>query len=942
MAVTGSATAGADTLVGDAADDVIRGLKGNDRLLGGGGRDTIWGDDGADTIDGGSGTDTAAWLGRSSAFQITQLANGNWQVKDASSKNGPTDLLIGVERLQFDDRIILLSPDIAPVALADTAAMVEDGAPVTIDVLANDSDGDRDALTLSAIIGVAGGTASIVNGRIVFTAAANFNGTATITYAVTESLGTLPAYNTAGTLVSPATAQGTVTIAVAAVNDAPTAPATRSVSATEDTAITVAIGAADLDGDALAYATKATAQPAKGVVAYANGGFTYTPFANANGSDAFTVVISDGKGGTTEQAVTVSIAAVNDAPTAPATRSVTTNEDTATARIAIGASDVDGDALTYATKAGAQPTKGTVAYSNGGFTYTPFANANGSDAFTIVISDGKGGTTEQRVFVGITPMNDAPTGQPTISGTPKVGQTLTVGTAGLTDADGLGSMTYAWQVQDGALWTTIGTGATHTIAAAELGKALRVLASYTDGGGTAESVASAATDPVRDGLQAVDSVVIAGEQYDGANPAYALALQLGSAGGFGATTYVVTQNPEVGGGPLVPWTDASGYIGVNVGTGPAGTTAATFVALDQAGDTASGTLTLQRVAAELPGFSLAGGAGDDIVLLPGGGGTLSTGGGNDQVFAEGIGGDVLLLDSGGESLTLRLAGTTGGLDLRSDASVVRLSIDGMQGALSVSGAAVIGYSEISFVTGDLRLSKVQSVYADRIDGLAWMTLVQGGTATVDYVSGNVWLTGTGGYKSAAHVAGSAVLEGGGTLTVQDVGLTASLMGAGGDDLLRADRVAGGAWLDGGAGNDLLQGGGAAAASGGINSFEGFVLRSGQVTFDVIAGFDGVAGGSGDQIVMVGYGQGSVVLEATATEQIYTTIVYDPRTRTETYGPMVDYVSQKVWRIVGTDDRFITNSNTWMTSDQDAATGVWTRTWHVDSDNFDPLADMLWY
>jgi len=187
-------------------------------------------------------------------------------------------------------------------------------------------------------------------------------------------------------------------------NSLPTAPATGSVTLAEDTpSAATAIGATDLDGDALTFVVKAGAAPTKGTVSFANGAFTYTPTANANGADSFTIVVSDGKGGTAEQAVTVTITPVNDAPTAPATGSVTIDEDTPSAATAIGATDLDGDALTYAVKAGAAPTKGTVSFAGDTFTYTPNHNANGADSFTIVITDAGDATVEQAVSVTITP-----------------------------------------------------------------------------------------------------------------------------------------------------------------------------------------------------------------------------------------------------------------------------------------------------------------------------------------------------------------------------------------------------------------------------------------------------------------------------------------------------------------------------------------------------------
>src|SRR4030095_1662786 len=126
--------------------------------------------------------------------------------------------------------------------------------------------------------------------------------------------------------------------------------------------------------------------------------FSGTPPANFNGTLDIKVTASDGTESVSDT-FQLTIDPVNDAPTASATNSVTTNEDTASAAVSIGATNMENDALTYSVKNTAQPAHGTVSFNQpaGTFTYTPNANYNGSDSFTIVIDDGNGGTTEQVV-----------------------------------------------------------------------------------------------------------------------------------------------------------------------------------------------------------------------------------------------------------------------------------------------------------------------------------------------------------------------------------------------------------------------------------------------------------------------------------------------------------------------------------------------------------------
>ena len=98
------------------------------------------------------------------------------------------------------------------------------------------------------------------------------------------------------------------------------------------------------------------------------------------------------------------------------------------------------------------------------------------------------------------PENNAATGAPTIGGTAQVGQTLTAGTSGIADPDGLSnaSFSYQWIRNDGSADTDIqdATGSTYTLTSADEGKAVKVRVSFTDDGGNDETLASDATGAV--------------------------------------------------------------------------------------------------------------------------------------------------------------------------------------------------------------------------------------------------------------------------------------------------------------------------------------------------------------------------------------------------------------------------------------------------------------
>ena len=107
----------------------------------------------------------------------------------------------------------------------------------------------------------------------------------------------------------------------------------------------------------------------------------------------------------------------------------------------------------------------------------------------------------------VTPrVNAAPTGLPTVAGTARVGETLTASSAGISDDDGLTNAVFAWQwvANDGTADTDIAdaTAASYTLTAAEAGKTVKVRATFTDDGGTEETLTSAATAAVASGLTA--------------------------------------------------------------------------------------------------------------------------------------------------------------------------------------------------------------------------------------------------------------------------------------------------------------------------------------------------------------------------------------------------------------------------------------------------------
>ena len=92
--------------------------------------------------------------------------------------------------------------------------------------------------------------------------------------------------------------------------------------------------------------------------------------------------------------------------------------------------------------------------------------------------------------------NTPATGEPTITGTIRVGETLTANTTDISDSDGLNNatFTYQWLADDADI--TDATGSTYALVAADEGKTVKVRVSFTDDRGHQETLTSTATAAV--------------------------------------------------------------------------------------------------------------------------------------------------------------------------------------------------------------------------------------------------------------------------------------------------------------------------------------------------------------------------------------------------------------------------------------------------------------
>ncbi|EPA0985045.1 tandem-95 repeat protein, partial [Vibrio parahaemolyticus] len=289
----------------------------------------------------------------------------------------------------------------APVAKDDIATTQEDTA-VTIDVLPNDTDVDGDKLSIESVsVPKEQGTVEVVDGKLVFTPAENFNGDAEITYTVTD-----------GAL----TDQATVKVTVNAVNDTPVVESNIAdqTLAEDFTPYTIDLNTAFSDVDNVdGELTFSVSGNSNIQVAIVNGIATITPTADWNGSETLTFTATDPSGESVSQTVNFTVAPVADIVADKAT----VVEDTPTIIKVLGNDTFEGDDQVVSLDTNNGPANGTVSVNpDGSVTYTPNDNYHGTDSFTYIVTSG-GVSESTTVSVDVTPVNDAPVAKDDIATT---------------------------------------------------------------------------------------------------------------------------------------------------------------------------------------------------------------------------------------------------------------------------------------------------------------------------------------------------------------------------------------------------------------------------------------------------------------------------------------------------------------------------------------------
>ncbi|MEL7326629.1 MAG: Ig-like domain-containing protein, partial [Pseudomonadota bacterium] len=323
-----------------------------------------------------------------------EIEDGQLIFTPAEDFNGDADITYVVSDGELEDEAsvtVTVNPlNDAPVANDDSAVTDED-TPVTIDVLPNDTDVDGDTLTIvNASVPAEQGTVEIVDGKLVFTPAENFNGEANINYTVSD-----------GALEDSAE----VSVTVNPVNDAPVANDDNAVT-DEDTPVTINVlpNDTDIDGDTLTI-VNASVPAEQGTVEIVDGKLVFTPAENFNGEATISYTVYDGVLEDSAE-VSVTVNPVNDAPVANDDSAATDEDTPVTIDVLTNDTDVDGDTLSI-VNASVPAEQGTVEIVDGKLVFTPADNFNGEATISYTVSDGvlEG---EAQVSVTVNPINDAP------------------------------------------------------------------------------------------------------------------------------------------------------------------------------------------------------------------------------------------------------------------------------------------------------------------------------------------------------------------------------------------------------------------------------------------------------------------------------------------------------------------------------------------------------
>jgi hypothetical protein len=349
---------------------------------------------------------------------IKAIANGTAAAETVASYTSEVLTYIAKDQNIEADEI---TPNIT--AIADSASTSED-ASVTINVVLNDSYLTSALISMSSGNGVNGTTilAESSPEQIVYSPNADYNGTDTFSYTITQG---------------DKTSSAEVTVTIEAVNDAPSIDTASTIQVAENQTAVTTISVSDVDEDDLTLSLGGTNADSFDLSTDNVLTFKEAPDFETKSSYSINLSLTDGIETVTKD-IAVAVTNVNDmAPifSSGATFSAAENQ---TAIGTVTATDADGDSLTYSTEGQ------EINISSSGvltFDSAPDYETKNTYTTTVTVSDGTASTT-QNITVNVTNVNDnAPVITSAAIFSADENQT-SIGTVSAADADG-DTLTYS-------------------------------------------------------------------------------------------------------------------------------------------------------------------------------------------------------------------------------------------------------------------------------------------------------------------------------------------------------------------------------------------------------------------------------------------------------------------------------------------------------------------
>ena len=300
---------------------------------------------------------------------IKAIANGTASAETITSYTA--DILTYIANDQNLD-----SGDLAPniSAITDSVTTSED-ASVSVNVLSNDSYVTSAPISVNVATNGVSGTTSVSNNLITYTPTADFNGTDTFTYTITQG---------------DKTSTANVTVTIEAVNDAPVLSSTGSLDVVEGNSI-VSISASDVENDSLTFTLTGSDAASFAISATGELSFvTNTSFASPADIDTnnvydITIAVSDGVLTTTKD---FSITVVENKAPEFSSGSTFSAEENQKLAANINAYDDNGDTISYSLE-GADSASFNINSKSGVLTFieAPDYETKNRYLLTILVSD---------------------------------------------------------------------------------------------------------------------------------------------------------------------------------------------------------------------------------------------------------------------------------------------------------------------------------------------------------------------------------------------------------------------------------------------------------------------------------------------------------------------------------------------------------------------------